>query len=270
MPTEPWTRGPTPTPKPMPTGWPMPAPKAKPKPRRPADALADGAADGLGLGVAIGVNSPPVPNSRPLSRIATKTATAAITKTFETSSRTWTAFSDGVGTWVWAGCAPRFLVGSGRRTGSGCRRGGRHILTGDFANGRVVVVGLAVRLVVGLFVLVDRRYVVLGVRLAVDVVLLGLRRGIDEVVGGGLNDFVGGRGGFDGIGLGTFQRFDIGVSRVGVGRARGSVGHPFVVTPCARPATSAGGWRRAPVYPSGRGLTRQASRTAGTNSPRGR
>ena len=83
---------------PRPMGWPRADGLAAGDAEAPADALADGAADalGLGLGAGVAVRSPPFPSSNPLSRIAVNTATVAITKAFETSSRTWTAFSDGV------------------------------------------------------------------------------------------------------------------------------------------------------------------------------
>ena len=75
-----------------------------------ADALADaeGSADSLGLALGFAVRSPPLPSSRALSRIATNTATVAITNTFDQSSRTWTASSDAVGARDGAGAGFRF------------------------------------------------------------------------------------------------------------------------------------------------------------------
>ena len=73
---------------PTPTGWPALT-------RTPtgwaADALADaealadadGSADALGLAEGVAVRRPPLPSSRALRKIATNTATVAITKTFE-------------------------------------------------------------------------------------------------------------------------------------------------------------------------------------------
>ena len=50
-----------------------------------AEALADadGSADALGLAEGVAVRRPPLPSSRALRKIATNTATVAITKTFE-------------------------------------------------------------------------------------------------------------------------------------------------------------------------------------------
>src|SRR6476646_9012491 len=79
-----------------------------------ADALASGLAPealglaltlGLPLGLSVGVgggvgrgrNTPPVPRKIALSRITMYTATAAITNTRDTFSRTWTATSEGDG-----------------------------------------------------------------------------------------------------------------------------------------------------------------------------
>ncbi len=82
-----------------------------------AEALADadGSADALGLGVGFAVRNPPLPSSRAFSRIATNTATVTITKTFDQSSRTWTASSDAVGARDGAGAAPAFASRGPRR-----------------------------------------------------------------------------------------------------------------------------------------------------------
>ena len=136
----------------------------------------------------------------------------------------------------------------GRRgSGTGGRGRGFDLLAGHFADGEVVVVGpgqdvLRLGLVVEVGVVVVN--VVVEPRLAVEdpFVVIGHERigRQDRVVPG----FGGRLGGFERIVVG---RLGLGL---GLGRARGSVGHPFVVTPGALHNRSEAA-ARAPVYRSG-------------------
>ena len=146
------------------------------------------------------------------------------------------------------------LRSGGRSGGTSDVGRGTDLLAGDLPDCQVVVVGLGCD-VLGLVFEVG--VVVFEVGVVVEVVVGDERiRHDDRIVGG-----IGGR-------VRGFERFV--VVRLRLGRARGSVGHPFVVTPGARHKSSDGGRSAGASVPKRMGHRSSSGGLLGRRSGRDR